>query len=83
MSCFSYRVVDCGLKESLRPLNAALTKEYHVRQEMLLKRLDVTVQAFNLSPRAQVDFAGYSHLAFSHKVLFFVCGLGERGWYPA
>lgn len=35
--------------------NATLAEEYRIRREMLLKRLDVTIQSFMWSDKAKVN----------------------------
>ena len=39
---------------TVEKVNLALCKEYECRREMLLKRLDVTVQSFKWSDKAKV-----------------------------
>ena len=38
-------------------MNEAMAAEYRTRREMLLKRLDVTIQSFQWSDRAKVSFS--------------------------
>ena len=40
--------------DSVLEINEALAQEYHVRREMLLKRLDVTIQSFMWADKAKV-----------------------------
>lgn len=40
--------------ESVQYINTALRTEYTTRKEMLLKRLDLTIQSFNWSDKAKV-----------------------------
>ncbi len=41
--------------DTVKYINQALTQEYTCRREMLLKRLDVTIQSFKWSDRAKVS----------------------------
>ncbi|RYG49295.1 DUF2465 domain-containing protein [archaeon] len=47
-------LLACVLQEMLTEINNILRDDYTVRREMLIKRLDVTVQSFLWSPRAEV-----------------------------
>ena len=40
--------------EKVNFINSAMRQEYECRRDMLLKRLDVTIQSFNWSDRAKV-----------------------------
>ena len=42
--------------ETVNFINDALRQEYRVRREMVLKRLDVTIQSFRWSDRAKVSY---------------------------
>ncbi|XP_074647049.1 protein FAM98A-like [Tubulanus polymorphus] len=50
-------LLNCRLSEKqwnhLMSINSALTEEYQLRREMVLKRLDVTIQSFMWSERAK------------------------------
>ena len=41
--------------EQIHGINVSLSEEYKTRREMLLKRLDVTVQSFMWSDKAKVS----------------------------
>ena len=41
--------------DNVKFINTALHQEYHCRREMLLKRLDVTIQSFKWSDKAKVS----------------------------
>ncbi len=41
--------------DNVKYINQALVQEYECRREMLVKRLDVTIQSFNWSDRAKVN----------------------------
>lgn len=40
--------------DTVLEVNEAMAQEYHVRREMLLKRLDVTIQSFMWGDKAKV-----------------------------
>ena len=42
--------------EAVEYINTALQQEYNVRRDMILKRLDVTIQSFKWSDKVQVSF---------------------------
>lgn len=47
--------------EGILEINKTLTQEYCIRREMLLKRLDVTIQSFMWSDKAKVSSCNRTH----------------------
>ncbi len=59
--------------DNVKYINQALTQEYECRREMLLKRLDVTIQSFKWSDRAKVSGKLPSRLTLSLVKILISC----------
>ena len=55
--------------EQVHNINLVLTEEYKIRREMLLKRLDVTIQSFMWSDKAKVRHKCWEPVRFQFKAL--------------
>ena len=57
--------------EHIHKINTALIDEYKTRREMLLKRLDVTIQSFMWSDKAKVRYRHISYVVLSSNTSCF------------
>ena len=61
--------------ENVKYINQALSQEYECRREMLLKRLDVTIQSFKWSDKAKVSNFDQIHKVHMIRFLIYFCQL--------
>lgn len=58
--------------ESVELINTALQQEYNIRRDMILKRLDVTIQSFKWSDKIKVS--GYYRDAAKYECVLVSTG---------